>query len=594
MVTIDQLTNLDTSKFTKAAGAWSSVSNRASSARTRVEHEILAKLGGTQKGEAATAVLHRLATVSKNYEYIHAECGLVRTVLSCLAEELAVSQRKLKQALEDAEALKFTVKPDGSVEYPRSPGTPLPQLQAPAAPNAMPPILKPEATADPNAAKAQAIANRIGDALKDATEIDGRYAKALAELTTDGNLKNTDRSDIARDTRDVQRAVGDHLSLSSIPKGKSAKANAEWWNKLSQEKKDEYIALFPAEIGALDGLPSTVRDNANRVVLDEAYLDANQKLKEIDAREPKKYEQKFNDMTGLPIEGEEQISQQWKFWAEDRKKLTDRLHAMEAIQARLDDTGEEGLPEAYLLGFSDKGLGRSIVANGNPDTADHTAVFVPGTTSKLEKSKEYIEHMTDLWKASQAKAPGQNVSTITWIGYDAPQSVVPEAMSRTYAWKAAPILNNFLDGLQTTQGGPGHSHTTVIGHSYGSTVVGAASIKGDLAANDIVVAGSPGMMVPHAKDLSVGADHVWSEAASLADDQVPAGGKLAGLGGQTDRLPFSKAIPFGYALTQNVPSDRDFGAHIMKNDAEGHGDYWRKGSVSLDNQANVVSGTMTG
>lgn len=84
----------------------------------------------------------------------------------------------------------------------------------------------------------------------------------------------------------------------------------------------------------------------------------------------------------------------------------------------------------------------------------------------------------------------------------------------------SPKLNNFMDGLETAQGGPDNSHTTVIGHSYGSTVVGDASNKGDLSADDIVVAGSPGMLTGDADDLDVGKDHVWSEAAS--DDFVPA------------------------------------------------------------------------
>lgn len=65
----------------------------------------------------------------------------------------------------------------------------------------------------------------------------------------------------------------------------------------------------------------------------------------------------------------------------------DRLKGMDAIQARFDATGTNGLPEAYLLGFDAEGRGdgKVILANGNPDTADHTAVYVPGTTSKLDK-----------------------------------------------------------------------------------------------------------------------------------------------------------------------------------------------------------------
>ncbi|MEY9963406.1 hypothetical protein ABIA33_001439 [Streptacidiphilus sp. MAP12-16] len=38
----------------------------------------------------------------------------------------------------------------------------------------------------------------------------------------------------------------------------------------------------------------------------------------------------------------------------------------------------------------------------------------------------------DLWAASQSLVPGQSVSTIAWVGYDAPQSIVPDAISRSY------------------------------------------------------------------------------------------------------------------------------------------------------------------
>ncbi len=106
--------------------------------------------------------------------------------------------------------------------------------------------------------------------------------------------------------------------------------------------------------------------------------------------------------------------------------------------------------------------------------------------------------MSELWKETHARVPGQNVSTITWIGYDAPQSIVPEAMKKHYAHDAAPDLNRFMAGLEHVQGGDGKSHTTLIGHSYGSTVLGAASNQGDLRTDDIIAVGSPGMLVEHA------------------------------------------------------------------------------------------------
>lgn len=576
MVTIDELTKLDRSKFTKAAEAWSKVSNRASAAMSRVEGQMLAPLRGTQEGDAATASLKQLTTLSKNYQYIHAECGLIRTALTGLAEELEGPQNKLKQALKDAKDLKFTVNSDGSVKYPTSEAIKVPFVQQPARAENVPLIGKP----DPNQAKAQEIADRIATALRDATEIDERYAKALRKLNTNGKLDQTDWADVARDMKDVRAAAGKHFSEDKIPKGKSPKENAEWWAKRTQAEKDEAVALFPASIGALDGLPSTVRDQANRVVLLEQYGETKAELSAWEQQEPPKYQKRMNARFGRRT-GPQETTPAWEEWNKQRKLLADHVAGMEAIQRRFDATGKDGLPEAYLLSFDTKGRGHAVVANGNPDTATHTAVYVPGTEARLGKLDGDVKRMTDMWKTAHAMAPTEKVSTITWLGYIAPKNahpfsngeLVPSATDTRFANNAAPDLDRFLGGMREVQGGADRSHTTVIGHSYGSTVIGAASSKGDLGADDIIAAGSPGMLVKRADDLDVPKGHVWSEAASVTKDQVATFGRYF-LGGPL----------------MITPSDRGFGANIMATDADGHGGYFDDGSVSLKNQAAVVVG----
>ncbi|MEU5049843.1 alpha/beta hydrolase [Streptomyces sp. NPDC021096] len=581
MVSIEELTRLDTSKFTKAADGWSTISHRAHAYRERVDHDMLSKLRATQQGAAATAVLSDLDRLSKNYQYVHAEGGLIRTALQGLAEELAVPQRKLKQALEDARGLGFTVKPNGSVEYPKTQGAPSPLLPTPAAPGAMPSLLKPDSTPDANQAKAQDIANRIGEALKEATEIDGRYARAIAKLSTDGDLKKTDWTDVARDTKDLRAAAGKHLPESGIPKGKSPKENAEWWKSRSQAEREEYTALYPASIGALNGIPSATRDEANQVVLAETRADVNQQLKDLVAREPQRYVMRT---------GQQTVSQEWMVWKEKKESIEGKLDGLEAIQDRLAQAGgDERIPKAYLLGLDARGDGHAIVANGNPDTAAHTAVYIPGTYSNLAGAEGDIGRMVRLWKVSDGMPGNPDVSTITWIGYDAPQSIVPQAMSKSYAYNGESALNGFMDGLQVAQGGADKSHTTIIGHSYGSTLVGAAANKGELAADDVVVAGSPGTLVSDADKLDVGKDHVWSERAS--DDPVPLGGKIAGLGGvQRVVVNGGDRENGGYVeYIHVVPSDEEFGAHRMKVDTKGHSGYWDERSISLRNQAAVVT-----
>jgi hypothetical protein len=225
---------------------------------------------------------------------------------------------------------------------------------------------------------------------------------------------------------------------------------------------------------------------------------------------------------------------------------------MNAIQKRFDSTGTNGLPEAYLLEFSSEGDGRAVVANGNPDTADHTAVYVPGTTSELGNIDGNMSRMVNLWHSANNEADGKSVATITWLGYEAPDSVAKDAPFEHYAYDGAPAFRNFMDGLDASHSSDSPSHTTVIAHSYGSTLVGAAAETGHLNADDVIFAGSPGV-----KD----------------GDPVPDLGRW-GHGGD------------GFI----IPSDPEFGSNQLTTDTEGHSGYWEGGSTSLHNQALVVVG----
>ncbi|MFC5722738.1 alpha/beta hydrolase [Streptomyces gamaensis] len=584
MPTIEELLNLDPSKFAGAAEGWAKVSGRARAAKDRVEHEMLAQLRATQQGEAAESVTGTLTKLSNNYQYIHAECALVETALKGLSEELVSPQRKLKQALDEAQQLKFTVKPDGSVEYPRSPSTPAPLLQQPAQGGQL--LLQ---TDDANHAKAQEIADRIGEALKEATEIDGRYAQALSKLQTNSDLTKTDWADVSQDLKAVQSAAGKHFSADAIPKGKSPKDNAAWWQSLTDEQRNEYAALYPAAIGALDGLPATVRDDANRIVLAETRANLAERIRGLEANEPQKFEPKYNNITGLPLQGVQAVTSGWEKWSAEKEDLEKKLKGIDAIQQRVERAGKDqrDLPEAYLLGFDAVGRGHAIVANGNPDVAQHTAVYVPGTGARLEDIPSGINRSGLLWRASAAKAPGDTVSTITWYGYDAPQDVVKDSPFSHYADDAAGNLNGFLSGLNASHSSSAGHHLTAIGHSYGTVVVGSAARQGDLPVSDVIFAGSPGVQLGRASDFPVPQGHVWNEHADKGDELVGTFGRLAHGGAQP---------PGPSGIKQVIPDDVEFGARQMATDTEGHGGYWdydadtHRASLSLENQAKVVVG----
>ncbi|MFF9691368.1 alpha/beta hydrolase [Streptomyces sp. NPDC014623] len=573
------------SEYEDAADGYRGIGDMASAAKDTVDNQICAGMRNRLEGEAVTAALRELQKLSKNFHYSQTECGLVSTALNGFAFDMAAAKRKLDAAIEDARAASCTVNPDGSVTYPpgKKPGdekvadggtvagsaggSPTSDGLERQAVNIHP---------NPNYGKAMGYANRIADALKEATDADTKWAPKLRALKADDDLtvSKHDWADAQSDMGGVREAGKKYLdSLPEPPKDGSPKDNASWWKGLSPEEQSAYLSTKAASVGALDGLHAEVRDEANRMVLAEArgaaQVEYDTWLKKNP--EPTRHTDYINPMTGTIMKGVKVDSVAWKEWEEARKSAHKSIDGMDAIQNRFDQTGTKGLPEAYLLSFSTEGDGRAILANGNPDTADHQAVYVPGTTAELGKIEGDLNRSVNVWNSADAKAGGESVSTITWLGYDAPDSVPKDAPFEHYAYDGAPALNRFLDGLETSHADDTAPHRTVISHSYGTTLVGAAAQTGDLNADDVVFAGSPGVKVSDAEEMDVPKGHVWN--AEAEGDVVPDLGRY-GHGGDGFR----------------IPSDEQFGANQMTTDTEGHSDYWDEGSTSLENQALVVAG----
>ncbi len=121
--------------------------------------------------------------------------------------------------------------------------------------------------------------------------------------------------------------------------------------------------------------------------------------------------------------------------------------------------------------------------------------------------------------AAEDADPNAHHSVISWIGYDAPN--VPEAALEGRAEGAVNELSGFQDGLRATHQGP-PSNNTVIGHSYGSTVVGhTAQSQQGLDADELVVVGSPGMNADHVSDLHMPAEDM--HASTAQNDRINKG-----------------------------------------------------------------------
>ncbi|MER0243279.1 alpha/beta hydrolase [Streptomyces sp. HSW2009] len=574
MVTFTQLRDLRPAELEEAADGWQKLSSGAGAAKDRVTDEVATSLQLSLKGEGVDAAVVRLHGLAQNCHYVQVESALVRTALNNLARELRAAQKKLNDAVTEAEAEKFTVRSDGSVHWvEKTPATPLlPQQSVQGSSPSV--VIAP--VGDGKRARAQEYVDRIAGALREAAEVDARYARALGRLHADSDLKisDTDWVDAQRDTAAVRNALGDALPAETIPADKSPKENAAWWKALSKDEQADYVALHPSSIGNLDGIPAVARDEANRAVLAEKQAEYRKQLHALPP-EPLEY---VPGSRGNPMATK---STEWIKWNARKNDLERSIKGMEEVQSRFmrePDVGQERFPRAYLLGFSPEGRGRAIIANGNPDTADHTAVYVPGTDAGFGNLSHDIKRMTSLWLEADAAADGQKVSTITWLGYDAPQGVW-QPMSSDRANEGAPELNQFVDGIHASRTAESPGHLTVMGHSYGSTLVGSAARQGDLNADDVITVGSPGVQVGRATDLDVPKGHAWNEDAK--GDYIPEVGRIK---------HGHKEVHADSGIDFVIPSDDRFGAQQMHTDTEGHSGYWNEDSESLKNQARVVIG----
>jgi Alpha/beta hydrolase len=297
------------------------------------------------------------------------------------------------------------------------------------------------------------------------------------------------------------------------------------------------------------------------------------------------------------------------------------LAGMTAIKDALAQPGkgQNGLPPVYLLGFDTSGLGHCIVSYGNPDTAQNVVTYVPGVGTALSGARGDLTRASRLWSQADRDAPtGVGVASVYWLGYTAPQLNASELEpSRSMASEddanaAAPALDSFAAGL-TAAHVPGFAaHTVMLGHSYGSLVVGRAAVRwpGKLA-DDLVFVGSPGVGVDNASQLGVPAEHVF--AGQAGGDPVPdvpptipvsevehdpfvfgpvaVGQLLYGIGrnllGYHDEAHFgtNPATPEFGGQDFSVPHG-PFPMYTIKD----HSSYWDPRSVSLSNLAHLVDG----
>ena len=228
-----------------------------------------------------------------------------------------------------------------------------------------------------------------------------------------------------------------------------------------------------------------------------------------------------------------------RFAPESRRRLF-----AHAVQRALDEAAAVG-GVAQLVTYDpdgNGGQGAAAIAVGDIGLADTVSVLVPGVGNSPMDMLGTVHVAADLAAATaRSGGPGARSAAVVWFGYDIPLSWTADrpparghdplaavlgdsalALDATAALPAAAGLGAFTRAVRSMM--TPSAGLTLVGHSYGSTVVSQAARNLDREAgvDDIVLMGSPGAgyrLATAGDYAAVPAEHVYTLA--FPADPIP-------------------------------------------------------------------------
>ena len=389
-----------------------------------------------------------------------------------------------------------------------------------------------------------------------------RRVRDNEDLLRQSFVSGTRLQDALSETGGTTQEARDAMSQPGAPgTGATPEQVRDWWEGLTDAEREAVIASYPGLVGSADGLPAAVRDEANRIVLDD-------------------------DLATLGAQDDDgTLSDLERKMLENAQKTQQALADADAFEDPLDGHRPGGTLYLYDPSAFD-GDGAVAVGVGDLDTADDVAIFTPGISTDMQDVTGYTDQMQNLYESTRFNGDGSSVATMFWLGYDAPQGPTDTAtLTEGRADDGGERLADTIAGMQASRADD-PAHLTAIGHSYGSTTTSYALGEHGARPDDVVLIGSPGAgPASEAGELNIGEDHVYvgrdsrDLVATLGDEGWIGKG---GLGLGTD------------------PSSEDFGAtrfeaenvnrswHINTGDA--HSNYLQHDTESLYNIGRVVDG----
>jgi hypothetical protein len=508
-------------------------------------------------GPAASSAATKGNRLIDGLEEWAAEIAAGRRSAGDVADALTGLRNGIDEAEELARLNHFFIGDDGSITDQGPPASVPPEQQ--------------QTVADQRRTVAAELRERVVQILRTAEDIDADFCAVLDRIlsgnTIDADANNNETTSLAA-AGNAGAALGSLSIPAPPPADATAAQNAAWWATLSEAQRTRLARDRPELVGPRDGVSTTQRDIANRILMSGQRQQLEQRRAEIHAE--------LENLTNGPGHRGSRSHLQVEL-----EELNAKIQGIDDIQARLDSNLT--LPEDqryYLLGINSEGDGTAVVARGNPDTAANVATFVPGTGSDLSNINTDIDRSDRMLDAARQNGSA-STAVITWHGYDAPDSI-PAAMLDSYAEDAEPEVADFQEGLREARADDmSPSHNTIVGHSYGGTTIGRAAQHHDIPVDDMILVGAPGVDTANAGDLRIAEGHVWA----TADPNDP--------------------VPDTYAHGRDC-TDPDFGARVFSSNAQTEGEpmqggynvsshslYWEQWNPALNSIGRIIAGNPT-
>ncbi|WP_258341857.1 alpha/beta hydrolase family protein [Saccharopolyspora gregorii] len=428
------------------------------------------------QGEAADAATAEHAKLGERLRELVLEISTVRTTAIATADEIRAVGNELAEAEALAHAHHFAITDDGRVE---DLGTP--------------PGIRPDEAADVDADRHDRIrpdlVHRVERILARADDADRELAKVLGDA--DKDLMDTGEAKTLADAAALGDARGLGETVEPPPPGDPAK-NAEWWKSLPAETRSALAAAPPAWLGAMDGIPATVRHTANVNKIDDERAALN--------AEANRLREQIRQLPKGP--GSRNLDGKYQRPLDQIEAKLKSLDEVEKVAAK---------PDRQLLVLDTSGeRTKAAVGVGNVDTAENVSVFTPGLNSTVEGSMSDYDRSTaqlryDAKHQSMMYGDGGDVAAVSWIGYEAPQlndSLGENSVAgSSAAERGGEKLADFYRGINASR--ETDPNLVAIGHSYGSTTTGYALQHAGTGVDAAVTMGSPGVGTDSAADLKI-------------------------------------------------------------------------------------------